>query len=155
MRFAADRMLGKLAKWLRFLGYDTTYCNDLSDDEFLAQVDEGRILLTRNTRLKRHVAQGKLVFIKDNDPKIQLQELVRGLGLRPEPDRFFTRCAVCNEVLEPTEGADVYGRVPDYIWTAHDRFFRCRGCGKLYWEGTHLERNRKEIKRVLGKKEGA
>lgn len=155
MRFAADRMLGKLAKWLRFLGYDTTYCNDLSDDEFLAQVDEGRMLLTRNTRLKHKVAPGHLIFIKDNDPKIQLKELVCRLGLRPESGRFFTRCAVCNEALEPIEGADVYGRVPHYIWTAHDRFSRCRGCGKLYWEGSHLERNRKEIKRLLGKKGAA
>ncbi len=154
MRFAADRMLGKLAKWLRFLGYDTTYSNDLSEDEYLAQVNEGRILLTRNTRLKRKVPQGKLVFIRDNDPKVQLQELIGRLHLRPEPKRFFTRCALCNEVLEPTEGADVHGKVPDYIWTAHERFSRCEGCGKLYWEGSHLERNRKEIMRLLEKKGG-
>jgi len=152
MKFAADRMLGKLAKWLRFLGYDTTYSNDLSEDEYLAQVNEGRILLTRNTRLKRKVPKDKLVFIRDNDPKVQLQELISGLRLRPEPKRFFTRCTLCNEVLDPTEGADVYGRVPDYIWTAHDRFSRCDRCGKLYWEGSHLERNRKEIMRLLGKK---
>ena len=152
MKFAADRMLGKLAKWLRFLGYDTTYCNDLSEDEYLAQANEGRILLTRNTRLKRKVAKDKLVFIRDNDPKVQLQELIRGLRLRPEPNHFFTRCTLCNEILDPTEGADVYGRVPDYIWTAHDRFSRCDRCGKLYWEGSHLERNRKEIMRLLEKK---
>jgi uncharacterized protein with PIN domain len=152
MKFAADRMLGKLAKWLRFLGYDTTYSNDLSEDEFLAQVNEGRTLLTRNTRFKRKVAKDKLVFIRDNDPKVQLQELISGLRLRPEPKRFFTRCTLCNEVLDPTEGAGVYGRVPDYIWTAHDRFSRCNRCGKLYWEGSHLERNRKEIMRLLGKK---
>lgn len=152
MKFAADRMLGKLAKWLRFLGYDTTYSNDLSEDEYLAQVNEGRILLTRDTRLKRKVAKDKLVFVRDNDPKVQLQELISGLRLRPEPKRFFTRCTLCNEVLEPTEGADVYGRVPDYIWTAHDRFSRCDRCGKLYWEGSHLERNRKEIMRLLARK---
>jgi uncharacterized protein with PIN domain len=152
MKFAADRMLGKLAKWLRFLGYDTTYSNDLSEDEYLAQVNEGRILLTRNTRLKRKVPKDKLVFIRDNDPKVQLQEIISGLRLQPEPKRFFTRCTLCNEVLDPTEGADVYGRVPDYIWTAHDRFSRCDRCGKLYWEGSHLERNRKEIMRLLGKK---
>jgi uncharacterized protein with PIN domain len=152
MRFAADRMLGKLAKWLRFLGYDTTYSNDLSEDEYLAQVNEGRILLTRNTRLKHKVAQDQLVFIKDNDPKVQLQEVIGRLHLRPEPERFFTRCTLCNEVLEPTEGADVYGRVPDYIWTAHGRFSRCDRCGKLYWKGSHLERNRKEMMRLLEKK---
>lgn len=68
MRFAADRMLGKLAKWLRFLGYDTTYSNDLSEDEYLAQVNEGRILLTRNTRLKRKVAQDQLAYCADGGP---------------------------------------------------------------------------------------
>jgi hypothetical protein len=154
MKFVADRMLGKLAKWLRFLGYDTTYSSDLSEDKCLAQVNEGRILLTRNTRLRHRLARDKLFFINHNDPRVQLQELIRGLRLRPEPNRFFTRCAVCNEVLEPIEGADAYGRVPDYIWTAHNRFSQCKRCRKLYWEGSHLERNRKEIARLLGEKGG-
>jgi hypothetical protein len=100
------------------------------------------------------LARDKLFFINHNDPRVQLQELIRGLRLRPEPNRFFTRCAVCNEVLEPIEGTDAYGRVPDYIWTAHNRFSQCKRCRKLYWEGSHLERNRKEIARLLGEKGG-
>jgi uncharacterized protein with PIN domain len=152
MRFAADRMLGKLARWLRFLGYDTTYSRDVSDDEFLAQANEGRILLTRNTRFKRKAPKDSLIFITDDDPKVQLQEVMAMLHLRPEPKRLFTRCTICNEVLQPAEGADVYGRVPEYVWMAHDRFSRCHRCGKVYWEGSHLERSRKEIMRLLERK---
>ncbi|NVM21216.1 MAG: Mut7-C RNAse domain-containing protein [Desulfobacterales bacterium] len=150
MRFAADRMLGSLARWLRFIGYDTLYFNNLSDDRFLALADEGRILLSRNSRLTGKVAQEKIVFIKDNDPKEQLREVVRLLGLRPQPDMFFTRCSLCNGVLESVEAGDVFGHVPDHVWTAHTRFSRCGTCGKIYWPGTHLTRSRKKIGLLLG-----
>jgi len=150
MRFAADRMLGRLAIWLRLLGYDTLYSNSLSDHQFLALADEGRILLSRNTRLVGKVAAEKFVFIEDNDPKVQLQEVVRLLGLKPQPDRFFTRCSLCNGVLEPAEAGDVVGHVPDHVWTAHTKFSKCGTCGKIYWPGTHLIRSRKVIELLVG-----
>ena len=150
MRFAADRMLGRLAVWLRFLGYDTVYSNNTNDDQFLALANEGRILLSRNTRLKGKVAAEKYVFVEDNDPKAQLQEVVRLLGLKPDPARFFTRCTLCNGMLESVEPTDVSGDVPEHVWTSHKRFSRCDTCGKIYWPGSHLQRGRKEIKRLLG-----
>ena len=149
MRFAADRMLGKLAKWLRLLGYDTVYSNYFTREEFLALADEGRVLLTRNTTLTGKVAQDHFVFVEDNDPKAQLQEVVCQLGLKPKPDRFFTRCTVCNGTLESVEAKSVYGRVPDYVWTAHDRFSRCNACGRIYWPGSHMERSLERIEGLL------
>jgi uncharacterized protein with PIN domain len=149
MLFAADRMLGKLAKWLRLLGYDTVYSNSLSDDEFLALAGEGRVLLTRNTKLTGRVKQDRLFFVHDNDPDIQLQEVIHGLGLKPMPDRFFARCTVCNGLLESVEAVDAWGHVPDYVWTAHHRFSRCRGCGRFYWPGSHVERSLKRTQRLL------
>ncbi len=150
MRFAADRMLGKLAKWLRILGYDTLYSRTLSNDRFLALADEGRILLSRNTRLVGKVAPDGLIFIEANDPKMQLQGLIRLLGLKPDPDKFFSRCTVCNGLLEPVESEDVVGKVPDHIWTRHNRFSECKTCGRIYWPGSHLTRSRREIRRLLG-----
>ncbi len=149
MKFAADRMLGKLATWLRFLGYDTLYSDNKKDDQFLALANEGRILLSRNTKIESKMAPEGFVFIRDNDPKAQLQDVVRVLGLKPDPQRFFTRCSLCNGGVESVEPADVLGHVPDHVWTSHTRFSRCKGCGKIYWPGTHLKQSRKEIDRLL------
>jgi len=150
MRFAADRMLGKLAKWLRILGYDALYSRTLSNDRFLALADEGRILLSRNTRLVGKMAPDGLIFVEANDPKMQLQGLIRLLGLKPDPDKFFSRCTVCNGLLEPVEAEDVVGKVPEHIWTGHNRFSECKTCGRIYWPGSHLVRSRREIRRLFG-----
>ena len=150
MRFAADRMLGKLAKWLRILGYDTLYSRTLSGDRFLSLADEGRILLTRNTRLVGKIAPDRLVFVEADDPQMQLQDLICILGLKPDPDRFFGRCTVCNGLLEAVVPENVLGKVPDFIWTSHTRFSECRSCGRIYWPGSHLARSRRKIERLLG-----
>jgi len=131
MRFAVDRMLGRLARWLRLLGYDALYLNNLSNDQFLALADKGRILLSRNTRLMGMAPPEKFVFIEENDPRAQLKGVVRLLGLKPEPDSFFTRCTLCNGVLEPIEAEDVSGDVPAHVRTSHTRFSRCDPCGKI------------------------
>ena len=150
MRFAADRMLGKLAKWLRMLGYDTLYSSAPPDDRFLDLAKQGRILLSRNTRIVGKMASNRLIIVKGNDPKTQLKDLVRLLDLRPNPNDFFTRCIVCNGLIEPVERQDVAGKVPDHIWSGHDRFSECTSCGKIYWPGSHLEQSRREIERLLG-----
>ena len=149
MRFAADRMLGKLAKWLRLLGFDTLYYNHSSDEEFLTLAEEGRVLLTRNRTLTKGIDPGRVLLVQDNDPKIQLKEVIRLLGLEPDPDRFFTRCTICNGALEAANPLDVYGRVPDYVWTAHDKFSKCTGCGRIYWPGSHIKASQSDIKRLL------
>ena len=149
MKFAADRALGKLAKWLRMLGYDTLYSNTLSDDEFVELANEGRILLSRNTRMAGKIAEKKLIFVSANDPKTQLHDLIRLLGIRPNPDQFFSRCIICNEPTRPIERGDVVGRIPDHIWTGHNRFSKCQGCERIYWSGSHVERSRKEMRRLL------
>lgn len=149
MRFATDRMLGKLAKWLRILGYDTLYSRSLANEEFLGLSNEGRILLSRNTRLEGKAAPGRLIFVEANDPKVQVRNVVRLLGLKPDPDKFFSRCTACNGLLDPAEPRDVVERVPDHIWTRHRSFSECKACGNVYWEGSHIERSRLEIQRLL------
>jgi len=146
MRFAADRMLGKLAKWLRILGYDTLYSRSLANEEFLGLANEGRILLSRNTRLE---GPDRLIFVEANDPKVQVRSVIRLLSLKPDPNRFFSRCTACNGLLDPVEPRDVVERVPDHIWTQHKSFSECKACGKVYWEGSHIERSRLEIQRLL------
>ena len=150
MRFAADRMLGKLAKWLRIFGYDTIYSHTLSNDGFLSLAGEDRILLSRNTRLVGKMSSDSLIFVEGNEPMMQFQDLIRQLNLKPDPDKFFSRCTVCNGLLEPVELENVIGKVPDYILNAHNRFSECKTCRKIYWPGTHISRSHLEIRRLLG-----
>ncbi|MDY6954555.1 MAG: Mut7-C RNAse domain-containing protein [Thermodesulfobacteriota bacterium] len=150
MIFAADRMLGKLAKWLRMLGYDTVYSNSLCDEKFLALADEGRVLLTRNTKLVGKVGEDRLVFVQANDPMAQLKEIIERLGLKPDPRRLFCRCTLCNCLLEAVDATKVLATVPEYVWTAHDRFSQCPCCGRVYWPGSHWERSRAKIASLLG-----
>jgi uncharacterized protein with PIN domain len=91
----------------------------------------------------------RLIFVQGNDPKIQLQELVRLLDLKPDPDKFFSRCVVCNGLTEPVAPKDVVGKVPDHIWAGHNRFSQCTSCGKIYWPGSHLARTRSELMQLL------
>lgn len=142
-------MLGKLAKWLRTLGYDTLYSRTLSNERFLELADESRILLSRNTRLAGKAAPEKLIFVEANDPRVQLQDLVRFLGLKPDPDKFFSRCTVCNGLLEPVKPEDVVGKVPDHIWTGTNKFSECKTCERIYWPGSHTVRIREEIGELL------
>jgi uncharacterized protein with PIN domain len=142
-------MLGKLAKWLRLLGFDTLYSNHVSDEEFLTLAEEGRVLLTRNTTLIKDIEPSKGLLVQDNDPKIQLKQVLDLLGLEPDPEKFFTRCTLCNGVLEGVDPMDVSGRVPEYVWTAHDKFSECRNCGRIYWPGSHLKGSEREIQKIL------
>jgi uncharacterized protein with PIN domain len=130
MKFAADRTVGKLARLLRVLGYDTLFCTKTNDDEFLALADPGRVL-SRNTALLGKTATNRFVLIEHNNPRRQLRQVLEMLDLTPRPDSFFSRCAVCNGALEEIHRQAVFGRVPDHVWTAYERFSECTSCAKL------------------------
>lgn len=141
MRFIADAMLGKLAKWLRILGYDTVYYGG-GDDLGLIQAAaaEDRFILTRDTRLVKRLARDGHLFIRDNDPMAQLAQVVSELGLDASGAGFLTRCTVCNGTLDSVDKAEVRGLVPEYTYSDANVFLRCPSCGRLYWEGTHKAR---------------
>lgn len=133
-RFLADTMLGKLAKWLRILGYDVLYARDLEDHALLTLARaEGRTLLTRDEELARR-SHG--VLISSDDWREQLREL---LGLvRLEKGQLFTRCLECNTPLEPVKREEVAGRVSPFILASQAEFGRCPRCQRIYWKGTHF-----------------
>ncbi|MCG6982634.1 MAG: Mut7-C RNAse domain-containing protein [Deltaproteobacteria bacterium] len=148
-RFVADRMLGKLAKWLRVLGYDVVYLRKASEGEILQKLQAGRTLLTRNRRAQKWRGKGNVFIVKGNDPKIQLREVVKGLGL-PELDAvIFSRCLGCNRTLDPVKRETVREEVPDYIYQKHEEFYRCNDCGKVYWHGSHAVRMRQQLQKML------
>ena len=151
MKFIADRMLGKLAIWLRLMGYDTFYKNTVSDEELLSLLESSpdRILLSRNVGLVERLDPHRYIFVPPDDPKAQLRFLVKALGLLPNPSSFFTRCSRCNEMLERVDRRAVAGRVPEYVWTSQEVFSRCKNCGKIYWPGTHVTRFEDQLTSVL------
>lgn len=141
MRFIADCMLGKLAKWLRMLGYDTEFIPDAADDELVrVAVREDRILLTRDTRLcERRMVRRRCVFVDWGTTAAQVRQVVAALGLEVSEERLFTRCAVCNGEITPIPKAEVEGRVPPYVYQNQDEFGYCSRCDRLYWRGTHVQ----------------
>jgi len=138
-RFLADAMLGRLARWLRMLGYDTVY--DPGEDEELLQRAwrEGRILLTRDTRLVRRRRLPSHLFIQSDQVREQVRQVLSALGL-PRTAGPTRRCLRCNAVLEPRRKDEVAGLVPEFVWSEHQAFWRCPDCARIYWPGTHRQR---------------
>ena len=150
-RLVADAMLGRLARWLRALGYDTQYDAAL-DDRALARLAraEGRILLTRDRQLA--AARGLRTILVDSDHLGgQLTQVLRALP--PAQAGLFGRCTACNGQLEEVDRASAESRVPEYVWETQSDFALCRGCGRVYWRGSHWAHIRKHLG-VLGLGEG-
>lgn len=144
-RFAADAMLGRLAKWLRLLGLDTTYDRAWDDRALLRHAAaEGRVLLTRDTRLLRRRGLPPHLFIEDDHFRDQLRQVLNRFALDPRT-RLFARCSRCNTELEHPDPACAQGRVPPYVFASQRAFARCPSCGRLYWGATHAERIRAEV----------
>ncbi len=148
-RFILDNHLGRLAVYLRMLGFDALYRNDFQDDE-LAQVcnREGRVLLTRDKRLlmRNLVTQG--YWLRSKIPRRQLEEVVGRFGLagRIQP---FQRCVRCNEPLVTVRKEDILHRLEPLTRQYYDDFRLCPSCDQVYWKGSHYERMRQLIEQVL------
>ena len=138
VKFITDSNLGKLAKWLRILGYDTTYHAGNADRSFLSKAQkEGRIALSRKKDMAERQFSGQLIVIQYDHVGDQLREVLNQLSLMPEPEQFFTLCLKCNEQLKKVSRDEVSGMVPDYIFTCHTEFHLCARCGGIFWPGTH------------------
>jgi hypothetical protein len=143
-RLIADVMLGRLAKWLRLLGYDTRYDNSADDLSLLrAAQAEGRVLLTRDRALARQRGV-KAIWIETQDLLEQIRQVRQAVGL--PPDGSLTRCAICNVRLEPIDKAGVESRVPPYVLQTQEEFYHCPQCDRVYWAATHVERMQEVIR---------
>lgn len=136
-RFVLDVHLGTLARYLRLLGLDADYDPGRQDPELIRiSVDEGRILLTRDVELLKHGRLTHGSFVRATDPKEQLREVVDRFHLTAELAPY-TRCMSCNGELEPVAKADIEDRLPPVTRRHHERFWQCRTCTKVYWQGSH------------------
>jgi uncharacterized protein len=147
-RFVADVHLGRLARYLRLLGFDTLYDNDL-DDAGLARLTsrERRILLTRDVGLLKRSAVVRGQWLRSREPEKQVEQLVDALHLR-RAIRPFTRCMICNGPLSAVARREVDGLVPPRVYRRFRAFSRCRDCRRVYWRGTHFLRLQRLVAHV-------
>lgn len=151
-RFFCDAMLGRLARWLRALGFDTAYDPEIDDAMLVRRAwEEGRWILTCDRRLPIEWRVRGCVVLEAELPLDRLREVVARFGIE-EPSRLFSRCLECNEPVEDV-GADDLDRlevpVPERVRRAHREFSRCPACGRVYWEGSHTGRMRRRLAKVF------
>ncbi|MDT8453516.1 MAG: Mut7-C RNAse domain-containing protein [Gammaproteobacteria bacterium] len=147
-RFVADVHLGRLAAYLRFLGFDTLYRNDY-EDALLADIsaDEQRILFScdRQLLMRKQVIYG--YFVRARQPQQQLLEIISRFELhnRLKP---FTRCMHCNGELQAVDKQTIEAQLPPKTGKYYNEFFQCPQCKKIYWKGSHYLKLRAMINRI-------
>ncbi len=152
LKFIADHNVGKLAQWLRLMGYDTLFFAGEDDSQMVAIARaENRIILTRDTGVmhRRIITQGRLkaVLITSDDAETQLRQLITDLKLdcafKP-----FTRCLVCNQPLVARTRDEVKDRVPPYVFRTQSQYMECPHCRRIYWRGTHWQAMTHRLERI-------
>jgi uncharacterized protein len=148
-RFAIDRMLGRLARMLRLLGYDAVYSPSASPAELagLAQ-REGRLILTRGDPRQRFRGIPAVFSLRSDSPAEQLREVVSEFDLDTQSG-LWTRCTLCNGLIASVEKSEAAAEAPPKAFAAYTDFYRCSGCGHVYWRGSHVERMLKNLASIL------
>jgi uncharacterized protein with PIN domain len=149
-------MLGKLAKKLRMLGYDTIYYRGEDAYALIRWArQEGRVILTRNTKLLPRRPDDHILQVREDDPSLQLKGLIQRGHIQIDEEKIFSRCLLCNALLAPTTQEEVEGKVPDFIFHQHKEFFRCPQCQRIYWPGSHQENMEKRVGELFHSKSEA
>jgi hypothetical protein len=143
--FAADRTLGKLVKWLRILGFDTTFEIEVPAGLFYENLEKDRIVLTRTGTIKKQFSTHRLVFITSNYLDVQLKQVIAEIGICPAHTRPFSRCIDCNVPIIDADPDDVCSLIPDYIYETHNEFHKCLQCNRIFWPGSHTKRGLEKI----------
>ncbi|MDD4970934.1 MAG: Mut7-C RNAse domain-containing protein [Paludibacter sp.] len=137
--FILDVHLGKLAKYLRMLGFDTLYRNDNDDPEIIRiSLDEHRIILTRDIGLLKVKTVNHAYFVRDQHPKGQLSEVLSHFDLYHDISPF-NRCIKCNGQLEPVDKEKIIHQLEPLTIKYFNEFYRCKNCLSIFWEGSHFE----------------
>ncbi|MBI5527510.1 MAG: Mut7-C RNAse domain-containing protein [Deltaproteobacteria bacterium] len=149
--FLADRMVGRLGRWLRMMGVDCASAEGLLAPEVLDKaLAERRVLVTRDTGLMKRRTRVERFFIRSNFVQEQVLEFLGAYPIDPL-ERAFTRCVECNEPLERVEKESLSDEVPVYVRRTQDVFSRCPACKRVYWAATHRRRMETRL-RSLGQK---
>lgn len=147
MKFICDSMVGRLAKWLRILGFDCIYLREGKKAELLRlSLSEKRVVLTRDRSFVK-IHPERSLLIKSEELESQLLEVIKKFALNSRVSPF-SRCSVCNTPLLPIPRSDVKGKVPFFVYRNYEHFAYCKTCHKYYWEGTHHKSIQKRISQL-------
>ena len=143
MKFIVDHNVGKLAKMLRIMGYDTLLFDSGDDSQMVSiALAEDRVILTRDTQImkRRAVTSGRLkaILITSDEPERQIRQVIDTLSLdcRYKP---FSLCLECNQPLLERSREQVKDRVPPYVFETRSQYVECPACQRIYWRGTHWQ----------------
>lgn len=152
-KFILDVHLGKLCKYLRMLGFDTYYRNNLQDDEIVKiALDENRIILTRDIGILKNGQVSHGYWVRSQHSDKQLSEVIRRFDLRLHIQPFL-RCISCNGLIESVVKSKIEHRLNDNTRAYFTEFYQCRSCGKVFWEGSHYENMKKFMDNLLQNKD--
>ncbi len=150
MKILCDQMLGTLAKWLRIFGFDTYYADRNTNDSDLIQIakKENRALITRDKELVYNAKRENLKTIKleSKDLDEQIKKVIH--FFKPDPEKYLTRCLICNSILSKISKEKVKNKVAEKIFENNENFLFCKKCKKIYWRGTHYEKMLSKLKQL-------
>ncbi len=148
-RFVLDVHLGKLARYLRLCGFDTLYDNRYEDHTIVEMSgQQNRIILTRDIGILKYSTVQHGYWLRSDNPGQQLREVIQRFDLKDQI-RLFSRCMECNGTIEQVDKQQVAPFLLEGTKKYYDRFYRCRQCGKVYWEGSHYQQMVQQIRQLL------
>ncbi len=152
IKFIVDNNVGKLAKWLRIMGYDALLFTEEDDGKMVkVALAQNRVILTKDTQIMRRrlVTSGRLraILVEDSDAKAQLQQIVEALKLDFQ-FRPFSICLECNQSLVERSKDEVRDLVPPYVFNAQSQYMECPSCHRIYWRGTHWQAMSRELEKL-------
>ncbi len=153
LKFIVDNNAGKLAKWLRIMGYDTLFFNGSDDSGMIAiALAEDRVILTRDTQIikRRVVTSGRLkaILIQSDEPERQMRQVIDTLNLDWQ-FKPFTICLECNQPLVERSKQQVKDLVPPYVFKTQSQYMECPACHRIYWRGTHWQAMTKKLEKFI------
>ena len=151
LKFLTDGMLGKLTRWLRLLGYDAEYANNIEDRKLMAlAVKEKRILLTQDQELfQQATARGIDTFLVKGRTEVdRLARMAEKYGLPLEIDVTVSRCSKCNARIGQVAKDEVADKVEQATFKFYSEFWKCPKCGQIYWQGAHWKRIRETLEQA-------
>ena len=152
IKFIADNNVGKLARWLRLMGYDTILLRQKDDAQMIKMaLGENRVVLTKDAQFmkRRLVTNGtlKTVHIEQDDPRLQVQGVVKTLCLDYH-FKPFSLCLECNRTLIALGKDEVRDLVPARVFETQTQYTQCPTCHRIYWPGTHWEAMGKKLQEL-------
>lgn len=157
VKFVVDNNVGKLAKWLRIMGYDALLFREKDDGKMVKiALSQNRVVLTKDTQImkRRLVTSGRLkaILIEDDNPEAQLRQIVGTLNLDYQ-FRPFSLCLECNQNLVERDKDEVRDLVPPYVFKTQSQYMECPSCHRIYWRGTHWQAMNRELEKFMAEKQ--